>query len=87
MHPKIRYYDPTGEKQEFNNLKNVQFKKNIKDACELSDLIIIHTEWNEFKLIDLKKVVKIPMYNDQRKTLILTFSWFLIYIERYLLIE
>ena len=55
---KIRYYDPTGEKKEFNNLKNVQFKKNIKDACELSDLIIIHTEWNEFKLIDLKKVVK-----------------------------
>ncbi len=55
---KIRYYDPTGTKKEFAKLKNVQFKNNIIDACEKSDLIIIHTEWNEFKLIDLKKIVK-----------------------------
>ncbi len=54
----IRYYDPTGKKKEFDKFRNVQFKDNIKDACELSDLIIIHTEWNEFKLIDLKKIVK-----------------------------
>ena len=53
---KVTYYDPTGSKVEFNYLKNVKFKNNIKDACELSDLIIVHTEWNEFKLIDLKKV-------------------------------
>ena len=55
---KIRYYDPTGKKNEFSSLKNVNFKNNIKDACENSDLIIIHTEWNEFKLIDLKKSVR-----------------------------
>ena len=55
---KINYYDPTGKKVEFNKLKNVEFKNNIKDACRFSDLIIIHTEWNEFKLIDLKKMVK-----------------------------
>ena len=55
---KIRYYDPTGEKFEFNKLKYVQYKDNIKDACEMSDLIVVHTEWNEFKLIDLKKIVK-----------------------------
>tara|TARA_B100001121_G_scaffold280366_1_gene272237 strand:- start:217 stop:1515 length:1299 start_codon:yes stop_codon:yes gene_type:complete len=55
---RIKYYDPTGRKNEFEKLKNVKFKHTIKDACEMSDLIIIHTEWNEFKLIDLKKVVK-----------------------------
>ncbi len=55
---KVTYYDPTGSKLEFNHLKNVKFKNNIKDACEFSDLIIVHTEWNEFKLIDLKKVNK-----------------------------
>jgi len=54
----IRYYDPTGKKIEFEKLKNVKFEKNIRNACELSDLIIIHTEWNEFKHIDLKKIVK-----------------------------
>tara|TARA_B100000029_G_scaffold17937_1_gene18231 strand:+ start:100 stop:1398 length:1299 start_codon:yes stop_codon:yes gene_type:complete len=55
---KVRYYDPTGKKIEFDKLKNVEYKNNIKEACELSDLIVVHTEWNEFKLIDLKKIVK-----------------------------
>ncbi len=55
---KIRYYDPTGKKSEFDKFKNVNYKPNIKEACVNSDLIIIHTEWNEFKLIDLKKIVK-----------------------------
>ena len=27
---KIRYYDPTGKKIEFNKFKNVEFKNNIK---------------------------------------------------------
>ena len=55
---KIKYYDPTGKKKEFDKLKNVKFINNIKDACSLSDLIVIHTEWNEFKFVDLKKIVK-----------------------------
>ena len=54
----IRYYDPTGKKEEFNNLKNVRSCINISDACYKSDMIIIHTEWNEFKLLDFKKIVK-----------------------------
>ena len=54
----IRYYDPTGKKEEFNNLKNVRSCKNISDACYKSDMIIIHTEWNEFKLLNFKKIVK-----------------------------
>ena len=55
---KIRYYDPSGRKSEFDKFKNVNYKPNIKEACVNSDLIIIHTEWNEFKLIDLKRIVK-----------------------------
>jgi len=58
MGAKIKYYDPTGKKTEFENLKNVIFNHNIRSACEFSDLIIIHTEWNEFKFLDLKKIVK-----------------------------
>ena len=54
----ITYYDPTGQKKEFNKIKNVQFKPSIKTACENSDLIIIHTEWNDFKSIDYKKILK-----------------------------
>ena len=55
---KIKYFDPSGFKKEFKNLKNVQFCKNISSACYKSDLIIIHTEWNEFKLLNFKKIVK-----------------------------
>jgi len=55
---KINYFDPTGEKSDFKKLKNVIFSNNIKDAIKKSDLIIIHTEWNDFKTINFKKGVK-----------------------------
>ena len=52
----IKYYDPTGEKSEFSQLNNVTFCENISTACLKADLIIIHTEWDEFKTIDFKKI-------------------------------
>tara|TARA_B100000029_G_scaffold230094_1_gene227568 strand:+ start:475 stop:1773 length:1299 start_codon:yes stop_codon:yes gene_type:complete len=55
---KVRYFDPSGEKKVFKNLKNVKFFNDISSACYKSDLIIIHTEWNEFKLLNFKKIVK-----------------------------
>ena len=54
----IRYYDPSGEKQEFKNLKNVKYCKNILSACKNSDLIILHTEWNDFRFLNFKKLTK-----------------------------
>jgi UDPglucose 6-dehydrogenase len=54
---KIRYFDPSGEKKEFKNLKNVKYFDKIKLACLNSDLIILHTEWNDFKLLNFKKLV------------------------------
>ena len=55
---KINYYDPTGKKEEFKKLMNVNFSSNIKSAIKDSDLIIIHTEWNDFKSINFKKEVR-----------------------------
>ena len=55
---KVNYFDPTGEKIEFKNLKNVKFSNNISSAIKKSDLIIIHTEWNDFKSINFKKEVQ-----------------------------
>ena len=54
----IKYFDPSGEKNEFKNLKNVKYFDSISEACLKSDLIILHTEWNEFKLLNFKKLVK-----------------------------
>ncbi len=55
---KIKYYDPTGSKKEFNNLKNVEYSNSIQNCIACSDLIIIHTEWNDFKSINFKKISK-----------------------------
>ena len=55
---KINYFDPTGEKNNFKKLKNVNYSVDIKSAIKDSDLIIIHTEWNDFKSINFKKDVK-----------------------------
>ena len=55
---KVTYYDPSGKKKEFIKLKNVTFAKNLNEACLGSDLIVIHTEWDEFKSIDFNKILK-----------------------------
>ena len=54
----IKYYDPTGYKKEFTKFKNVLYKDTLKDSIEKSDLIIIHTEWNDFKSINFKNFSK-----------------------------
>ena len=54
----IRYFDPTGIKKEFKKLRNVAYSNSIKDAVEGSDLVIIHTEWNDFKSINFKNLTK-----------------------------
>ena len=59
---KINYFDPTGEKNEFKKINNVNFSNNIKSAIRNSDLIIIHTEWNDFKSINFNRDVKNKNY-------------------------
>jgi len=55
---KIKYYDPTGFKSDFSKYKNVEYFKDIKSALLDSDLVIIHTEWNDFKSINFKNLIK-----------------------------
>ena len=59
---KINYFDPTGKKNDFNKIKNVTFSNDIKSAIGKADLIIIHTEWNDFKSINFKRYVKNKNY-------------------------
>jgi len=55
---KISYYDPSGEKEYFKKFKNVTFSENVNEACKNVDLIVIHTEWDEFKSIDFNKLLR-----------------------------
>ena len=52
----IKYYDPTGYKDEFLKIKNVNFSNSIIEAVKGVDLVILHTEWNDFKSINFKKL-------------------------------
>ena len=54
----IKYYDPTGFKKEFSKIKNVNYENSIKKTIEDADLVIIHTEWNDFKSINFSKLSK-----------------------------
>ena len=64
----IKYYDPTGYKKEFKNVKNVSYEETVKKSINGSDLIIIHTEWNDFKSINYKNLVtgRKPIIYDMR---------------------
>jgi len=54
----IKYYDPSGEKEIFSKFKNLLYCNNIIEACDNADLVIIHTEWEEFKALDFKRLSK-----------------------------
>ena len=54
----VNYYDPTGPKKDFSKFKSVSFSNSLNDAIKYSDLVIIHTEWNDFKSINFKKYTK-----------------------------
>ncbi len=58
----VKYYDPSGSKKEFKKNKNLKFENSISKACRGADLIIINTEWDEFKSIDFKKIVKKSLF-------------------------
>ena len=54
----IKYYDPTGYKKEFSKVKNVLNTDSIKQSLQGADLVIVHTEWNDFKSLNFKILAK-----------------------------
>ena len=42
-------------KKNFQKVKNCQYKNKIKDVCKDADLIVLHTEWDEFKSLEFNK--------------------------------
>ena len=46
------------KKKIFDKFKNLTYYNDVNRVCRDSDLVILHTEWDEFKSIDFKKLVK-----------------------------
>jgi len=66
---KICAYDPKSMENAKLKCKNFSFANNVNDACANMDAVIIGTEWNEFRALDLsklKRLVKKPVIFDLR---------------------
>ncbi|WP_431469964.1 UDP-glucose dehydrogenase family protein [Sphingosinithalassobacter sp. LHW66-3] len=66
---KVRAYDPEGTEQAKTMLNGVEFCPNPYVAAEGADALVIVTEWDEFRALDLGRVAKIlkqPVLIDLR---------------------
>ena len=64
----VRTFDPEGHKEAAKHLK-VEFCKDTYDTLEGADGVVILTEWNEFRALDLgrvKTMLKSPLMVDLR---------------------
>ncbi len=66
---KIRVVDPKGYNEGKGLLKGVDWFDDVYKSAENSDLVVILTEWNEFRAIDLAKLARlmnVPRMADLR---------------------
>lgn len=65
----ISAFDPKSMEKAKEVLPPVRYAKNAYDACRGADCLLVVTEWNEFKEVDLKQVKKLmrhPLVIDGR---------------------
>jgi UDPglucose 6-dehydrogenase len=65
----IRAYDPQGMEAAAGLLPPIEYARNAYEAAEGADCLVIVTEWNEFRSLDLrrlKKSMKTPALVDLR---------------------
>ena len=65
----IKAYDPVAMERMKEIFPDITYCKNPYEAAQDADAIVLVTEWNEFKQIDLKKIknsVKYPLIVDGR---------------------
>ncbi len=66
---KIKAYDPVAMENASRLIKDVEFCENEYDTAEGSDSIVILTEWNQFRKLELKRIydlMKSPVLIDLR---------------------
>ena len=52
----VSIYDPEANKENINEFYGAEWKEDAYSVAKNSDCLIILTEWNEFKELDLKKI-------------------------------
>ena len=66
---RVSAFDPEGRKQAELLLEDVEFAEDAYDAMDGADALVLVTEWNEFRALDLdrvKRLLKAPIIVDLR---------------------
>ncbi len=66
---KIRAFDPVAMKEAKHYLPDIDYAENEYDAIKDADVLVIVTEWNQFRALDMdkvKKLLKAPKIADLR---------------------
>ena len=69
MGAQVRAYDPVGMEQAKKEFSNVVFADNAYDCAEGADALVIVTEWEQFRALDLdrlKQAMTRPVLVDLR---------------------
>ena len=66
---RIQAYDPQAMEEARKQLPDIALCQDAYDACRGADALVIVTEWNEFRMLDLarvKKLLRQPLIADLR---------------------
>jgi UDPglucose 6-dehydrogenase len=66
---RIRAHDPQAMQEAARSLPGVTFCSNAYETCEAADAVVLMTEWNEYRALDLgriKSLLKEPVFVDLR---------------------
>ena len=55
---KVRVVDPQGKREGEGMLPSVSWNEDVYKATQKADAVVILTEWNEFRALDLKRMAK-----------------------------
>jgi UDPglucose 6-dehydrogenase len=60
---RIRAYDPQGGHKAQELLSGVEWCESALDVAQGADVLVVLTEWNEFRALDLKRVRQVMLGN------------------------
>lgn len=66
---RVQVHDPKGMEEARKIMPELQYCDDPYSACQNSDALVIMTEWNEYKALDLEKIkslMKTPVFIDLR---------------------
>jgi UDPglucose 6-dehydrogenase len=65
----VQVFDPVASEDFKRDFPDLDYKQNVYDAIKGADALILMTEWNEFRSLDLKRVkslLRSPVFIDTR---------------------